>query len=206
MRIENKLGEEPGVWDPMGCTRVGDIDDSTRRRECEVKNGRVMFATLGPIVPEYLKFPGTLAKAEDMTSAYVRNGPAALKALPLEEWLQWIALCGGSEIGVNGVSNSGEPGGYGKDQLEVTRQSIQDPDECRRTLALEIATGRPTSAGIGICFANFLGVHCHVRAIAEIELSKVAQRLEERNISIVLSARCKEHIFEEGFNLLDELE
>eukprot|EP00435_Cladocopium_sp_Y103_P027334 s1157_g6.t1 len=48
-----------GFWDPVGYTRDGDMETFKRRRETELKHGRVaMYATTGYIVPEYFKWPG----------------------------------------------------------------------------------------------------------------------------------------------------
>ena len=43
-----------GVWDPLGLSTSGNASDYKRRREVELKHGRVcMFATMGYIAPEY---------------------------------------------------------------------------------------------------------------------------------------------------------
>ncbi|CAK0810480.1 unnamed protein product [Prorocentrum cordatum] len=42
-----------GFWDPVGFMKVGDAAAFKRRRETEIKHGRVsMFATMGYITPE----------------------------------------------------------------------------------------------------------------------------------------------------------
>eukprot|EP00913_Durusdinium_trenchii_P025699 g24118.t1 len=54
--FESELGVQAplGYFDPMGLSKDGDVDTFRRRRECELKNGRVaMFATIGYMVPEY---------------------------------------------------------------------------------------------------------------------------------------------------------
>merc|ERR1719325_462844 len=53
--FENELGVQApvGFWDPVGFTSEGNIEDFTRRRETEIKHGRVsMLATMGYITPE----------------------------------------------------------------------------------------------------------------------------------------------------------
>jgi hypothetical protein len=61
--FEDELGVQApvGYWDPLGLSADGDMASYQRRRETEIKHGRVsMLATLGYITPEYFKFPGYL--------------------------------------------------------------------------------------------------------------------------------------------------
>merc|ERR1711997_646609 len=59
--FENELGVQApvGFWDPVGFTQDGDERSFKRRREVEIKHGRVsMLATMGYITPEITgKFP-----------------------------------------------------------------------------------------------------------------------------------------------------
>merc|ERR1719367_2184716 len=67
--FENELGVQPpvGFWDPLGFTEDGVVEDFRRRREAELKNGRVaMFATIGYITQEYFKFPGFLSPSSKL--------------------------------------------------------------------------------------------------------------------------------------------
>merc|ERR1711988_1566836 len=53
--FESELGVQApvGFWDPAGLCKDGDVGAFTRRRETEIKHGRVsMLACLGYIVPE----------------------------------------------------------------------------------------------------------------------------------------------------------
>merc|ERR1712079_452366 len=63
--FENELGvQEPvGFWDPLGLAADGDAATFLRRRESELKHGRIsMLATMGYITPELTgKFPGMLS-------------------------------------------------------------------------------------------------------------------------------------------------
>eukprot|EP00971_Amphidinium_carterae_P149584 2965786-Amphidinium_carterae.1 len=54
--FEEETGVQPplGFWDPLGYTSNANLFDFKRRREVELKHGRVaMFATMGYIAPEY---------------------------------------------------------------------------------------------------------------------------------------------------------
>ena len=55
--FENELGvQEPvGFWDPAGFTVDGSVENFKRRRQTELKHGRIsMLATMGYITPEQL--------------------------------------------------------------------------------------------------------------------------------------------------------
>ena len=57
--FENELGvQEPvGFWDPAGFTADGSVENFKRRRQTELKHGRIsMLATMGYITPETLSF------------------------------------------------------------------------------------------------------------------------------------------------------
>ena len=56
--FENELGvQEPvGFWDPAGFTADGSVENFKRRRQTELKHGRIsMLATMGYITPEKLR-------------------------------------------------------------------------------------------------------------------------------------------------------
>ena len=55
--FENELGvQDPvGFWDPAGFTADGSVENFQRRRQTELKHGRIsMLATMGYITPEQL--------------------------------------------------------------------------------------------------------------------------------------------------------
>eukprot|EP00403_Amphidinium_massartii_P008578 CAMPEP_0178413434 /NCGR_PEP_ID=MMETSP0689_2-20121128/22525_1 /TAXON_ID=160604 /ORGANISM="Amphidinium massartii, Strain CS-259" /LENGTH=176 /DNA_ID=CAMNT_0020034705 /DNA_START=75 /DNA_END=602 /DNA_ORIENTATION=- len=67
--FEGVIGDQPplGYWDPLGFSKDGDIEKFKRRREVEIKHGRVaMFATMGYITPEYFKLDGYLSPSENI--------------------------------------------------------------------------------------------------------------------------------------------
>eukprot|EP00439_Symbiodinium_sp_Y106_P056014 s1121_g7.t2 len=150
--FENELGVQAplGYFDPLGLSKDGDVETFRRRRESEIKNGRVaMFATIGYMVPEYFKFPGYLAPSANLKFADVPNGLAAITKVPPEGWLQWVALCGCYEWVVNEPVDAAEPGNYGKGKLGygnmvlgITAESISDPESRKRGLNSELANGR----------------------------------------------------------------
>jgi hypothetical protein len=154
--FESELGVQApvGFWDPLGMTKDGDVEDFNRRREAELKNGRVaMFATIGWIVPEYYKFPGFLSPSQGIKFADVPNGLAALNKVPTEGWLQIIALGGLYEIVVNQPQS--EPGNYGRGFLGITGESIADPAKRTRSLNAELANSRLAMIAImGMFFQN----------------------------------------------------
>merc|ERR1712039_971521 len=89
--FENELGATMPFryWDPLGLASDGDADAFRRRREAEIKNGRVaMWACMGYIVPEYVRFPGYLSPSQGLKFTDVPNGLAALSKVPGEGWAQ----------------------------------------------------------------------------------------------------------------------
>merc|ERR1711874_347696 len=63
--FENELGVQApvGYWDPLGLGKDGDADVFRRRRESEIKHGRIaMIASLGYLVTGMgYRFPGALS-------------------------------------------------------------------------------------------------------------------------------------------------
>ena len=56
------MQEPVGFWDPAGFTADGSVEDFKRRRQTELKHGRIsMLATMGYITPETLRFKDVFA-------------------------------------------------------------------------------------------------------------------------------------------------
>merc|ERR1719471_1883430 len=100
--FENELGVQPpvGFWDPVGFTVDGDVDNFLRRRETELKHGRIiMLATMGYITPEITgKFPGYLSPSQELTFETIPNGLAAVSKVPGAGWAQVVAYMGYCEF------------------------------------------------------------------------------------------------------------
>mmetsp|Transcript_70947 Transcript_70947/g.154141 ORF Transcript_70947/g.154141 Transcript_70947/m.154141 type:complete len:278 (-) Transcript_70947:83-916(-) len=152
--FEDELGVQAplGYFDPLGFSADGDLDTFFRRREAEIKNGRVaMFATMGYMLPEYYRFPGYLSPSLDLRFEDMPNGLEAFDKMPAEGWLQIVALCGYWELVVNQPLHPTEPGNYYKGRLGIFNRSwgpsdvayqMPDPDKRRYSLNAEIANGR----------------------------------------------------------------
>lgn len=144
--FEDELGVQPplGYWDPLGFSSDGDFDEFYRRREAELKNGRVaMYATIGYIVPEYFRFPGFLSPSQDMMFEDVPNGIAAVSKVPPEGWLQILAWCGYQELVNNQPRHPSEPGNYYRGRLgAMPMTKISDPKMREKSLNAELANGR----------------------------------------------------------------
>merc|ERR1719198_1585971 len=80
--FENELGVQApvGFWDPAGLTADGSVENFNRRRQTELKHGRIaMLATMGYITPEITgKFPGFISPSSKLAFADIPNGLAAL--------------------------------------------------------------------------------------------------------------------------------
>merc|ERR1712066_1083032 len=140
--FESELGVQApvGYWDPLGLSKDGDAETFRRRRETEIKHGRVsMIATLGYIVPEYLKWPGYLSPSQGIKFADVPAGLAALSKVPGSGWAQIVLFCGWQETqwGFGKFAKGGAPGDYGWTAITST-----DADTKKRKLNAELANGR----------------------------------------------------------------
>jgi len=103
-----------GVWDPLGLSTSGNASDYKRRREVELKCGRVcMFATMGYIALEYTHLSGNLSPSYGIKFSEVPNGLAAVSKVPALGWGQIIVFLGGIEFFVYNMNINGELGNYG---------------------------------------------------------------------------------------------
>merc|ERR1712241_1293677 len=160
--FQGLLGDqEPlGFWDPVGFSKDGDLEKFKRRREVEIKHGRVcMLATIGYMVPEYVKLPGYLSPSMEVKFEDVPNGLGALSKVPVAGWAQIFAFVGAIELGYN--KQTGEPGNYGKGFLGLgsvgVSASIEDPEVRSKKLSAELANGRLAMVAIiGMFFQDGL--------------------------------------------------
>jgi len=157
--FENELGVQApvGFWDPLGLSADGDASVFTRRRESEIKHGRIaMLATMGYITPELTgKFPGFLAPSLGLTFEDVPNGLAAISKVPQAGWLQIAAYCLFVEApAAFGGRPKPAPGDFGfKPPLLATT----DPELKTKRLNAELANGRlAMMAIIGMFFQDGL--------------------------------------------------
>jgi len=152
---ENGVQAPVGFWDPVGFTKDGDEKAFKRRREVEIKHGRVsMLATMGYITPEVSgKFPGFLSPINNLKFEDIPNGLGALSKVPLGGWAQILAYCFFCEL--EGFDpKDREPGALGfKPPFLYTK----DPALRTRRLNAEIANGRlAMMAIIGMFFQDGL--------------------------------------------------
>merc|ERR1719188_1426447 len=145
--FEGSVGDqEPlGFWDPAGFSKDGDVEKFKRRREVELKHGRVsMLATIGYMIPEYYKFPGYLSPSTKLQFADVPNGLKALSVVPKEGLAQFAAFIAFLELSYN--KSYGEPGNYGKGLFGLgsvgLSASVADPETRETKLKAEISNGR----------------------------------------------------------------
>ncbi|CAE8644245.1 unnamed protein product, partial [Polarella glacialis] len=163
--FESETGIQPpvGFWDPLGLSTSGNAADFKRRREVELKHGRVsMFATIGYIVPEYFRIPGFLSNYQGIKFAEVPNGLAALSKVPSLGWFQIILFAGLIEVNVYNEEQNNEPGNYGAGFLGlrtvgIMNTGIKEPDLRKKKLNSELANGRlAMMAIIGMLFQDGL--------------------------------------------------
>ncbi|CAJ1377190.1 unnamed protein product [Effrenium voratum] len=159
--FENELGVQApvGYFDPLGMSKDGDVTTFRRRRESEIKNGRVaMFAAMGFIAPEYFRFPGYLSPAKSLKFSEVPNGLAALGKVPFTGWVQIFLFCGMVDFGLYRADDSRDPGDYANGGiLGVPNASgpMADAEGRKRKLNSELANGRLAMVAItGMLFQN----------------------------------------------------
>merc|ERR1711956_36164 len=141
--FESELGVQApvGFWDPLGLAKDGDVDTFKRRRESELKHGRIsMLAAMGYITPELFRLDGLLSPTSGLKFTDVPNGLKALSVVPLVGWFQII--CYMAWVEVSGISerqyiNYAKPGDFGFKAL-----TSDDPEVLKRKLNAEIANGR----------------------------------------------------------------
>eukprot|EP00444_Apocalathium_aciculiferum_P039965 CAMPEP_0183522250 /NCGR_PEP_ID=MMETSP0371-20130417/18287_1 /TAXON_ID=268820 /ORGANISM="Peridinium aciculiferum, Strain PAER-2" /LENGTH=272 /DNA_ID=CAMNT_0025720973 /DNA_START=32 /DNA_END=846 /DNA_ORIENTATION=+ len=158
--FEGLVGDQPplGLWDPLGFTKDRDVEKFKRRREIELKHGRVaMFATIGYITPEYFKWPGFLSTSANLQFADVPNGMKALSVVPTAGIAQFFAFVGFIELVYN--KSYGEPGNYGKGLFGLgslgLSATVSDPKTRDKKLRAEISNGRlAMMATIGMFFQD----------------------------------------------------
>merc|ERR1719401_2755994 len=155
--FENELGVQApvGFWDPAGFTADGNAEDFQRRRQTELKHGRVsMLATMGYITPEIAgKFPGYLSPSAGLKFADVPNGLAAISKVPSAGWAQILAYGAFCELSQD--QSPGTAASQGDFGFKVLTSS--DPAEKQKKLAAELANGRlAMMAIIGMFFQDGL--------------------------------------------------
>jgi hypothetical protein len=155
--FENELGVQPpvGFWDPLGFTAEGNAEDFARRRQTEIKHGRVsMLACMGYITPELTgKLPGYLSPSMGLKFADIPNGLGAISKVPLAGWGQILAYGAFCELSQD--QSPGTPAAKGDFGFKVLTSS--DPAEKEKKLAAEIANGRlAMMAIIGMFFQDGL--------------------------------------------------
>jgi len=152
--FEDELGVQApvGFWDPVGYSKDGNVSSFKRRRETELKHGRVsMYACIGYIVPEYFKWPGYLSPSQGLQFADIPNGLAAISKVPSGGWTQIVAFLGIYEFFIYRYNGS-EPGNYG-----AGFPGVKDEESRKRKLAAELANGRlAMMAIIGMFFQDGL--------------------------------------------------
>ncbi|CAK0881532.1 unnamed protein product [Prorocentrum cordatum] len=155
--FESELGvQDPvGFWDPAGFTADGSTENFARRRQTELKHGRVsMLATMGYITPEITgKLPGYLSPSAGLKFADVPNGLGAISKVPAAGWAQIVAYGAFCELSQD--QSAGTAAAAGDFGFKVLTSS--DAAEKQKKLAAEIANGRlAMMAIIGMFFQDGL--------------------------------------------------
>jgi len=170
--FENELGvQDPvGFWDPLNFALDGDVTVFRRRRESEIKHGRIsMIACIGYIVPQLgsgfdgsggIRFDGVLSPSQPLFFSQIPHGLKAFSALPSLGIAQFVLFCGVIETGFFRQDPARAPGDFKNGGiLGVPNASgpLPDAEERKRKLNAELANGRlAMMAIIGMFFQDGL--------------------------------------------------
>lgn len=115
MTFENEIGAllPTGFFDPLGLAK--DIDKPTfeKRREAELKHGRIaMLAVVGLVIQDYARLPGSI-DIDGTSFESVPNGIDAITAIPPFGWLQIVIAIGYFELRVWQQRENSTPGDFG---------------------------------------------------------------------------------------------
>ena len=73
-----------GSWDPAGFTADGSMENFARRRQTELKHGRVSILAS-------TRLSGDLSPSAGLTFAAVLTGPGATSIAPIAGWAHTVA-------------------------------------------------------------------------------------------------------------------
>jgi len=156
--IEEEIGAQNpvGFFDPLKLAEKGPYGSTEQNfahyRGIEVKHGRVaMAATVGMLVQETSRFNAFVSPSANLKFADIPNGLGAIKAFPLEGWVQIVMVIGAHELLVKQRPSSDIPGDFGTGYLG---RNMKDDDSKRRALSVEITNGRLAMLGILGMFAS----------------------------------------------------
>merc|ERR1719492_137699 len=157
--FESELGVQApvGFWDPLGLAANGDVPTFRRRRESEIKHGRIsMLATMGYMTPEITgKWPGYLSPSGGLKYEDIPNGLAAISKVPGAGWFQIFAYCAYCEV--SGMSSRTDKGYEKCGEFGFKVITSDDPETLRKKLNAELANGRlAMMAIIGMFFQDGL--------------------------------------------------
>ena len=169
--FETEIGVQApfGFWDPLNFTADGDPREFRRRRNVEIKHGRLaMLATIGYIVPEYFRFPGYLSASAGLKFTDVPTGLAAVNKVPGGGWAQLVYFVAFCELFIAyNDADRDEPGDLHSRFFGLNWSfgaygipggaTIADPTVRRQKLSAELANGRLAMAAIiGMFFQDGL--------------------------------------------------
>merc|ERR1712178_80318 len=117
-----------------------------------------MFACLGYMTPEYVKFPGYLSPSASLRFEDVPNGLEAFSTVPFLGWVQIFLFCGLVDFGLYRADPSRDPGDYeNAGILGVPNGTgpMTDAEGRKRKLNAELANGRLAMVAImGMMFQD----------------------------------------------------
>eukprot|EP00592_Proboscia_alata_P009169 CAMPEP_0194360992 /NCGR_PEP_ID=MMETSP0174-20130528/8474_1 /TAXON_ID=216777 /ORGANISM="Proboscia alata, Strain PI-D3" /LENGTH=207 /DNA_ID=CAMNT_0039132875 /DNA_START=65 /DNA_END=688 /DNA_ORIENTATION=- len=156
--VRKELGAIPpfGFFDPLGFIENGPYGDARDNfehyRGVEVKHGRIaMAATVGMLAQQTSSLAGYISPSKDLKFADIPNGLGALKAVPIEGWVQMVVVIGMHEILIKQREGK-PPGDFGTGYFGFP---VEEGSEKQKAgLNAEISNGRLAMLGILGMFAS----------------------------------------------------
>mmetsp|Transcript_36986 Transcript_36986/g.45224 ORF Transcript_36986/g.45224 Transcript_36986/m.45224 type:complete len:213 (+) Transcript_36986:114-752(+) len=150
--FDKEIGALPplGFYDPLNLIQNGPYGSPEENffhyRSVEVKHGRIaMAACVGQLVAQTSRFEGYISPSQNLKFSDIPNGLGALKAVPLEGWVQIIVLIGLHEVLVK-QREGRKPGDFGTGYLGL---KMDDESSFQlNSLNKEIQNGRLAMLGI----------------------------------------------------------
>jgi len=141
---------------PLGFIQNGPYgspeENFNHYRGVEVKHGRIaMAATVGMLTQQTTRFEGFLSPSQNLKFEDIPNGLGALKAVPLEGWVQMIVLIGAHEVLVKQREGKA-PGDFGTGYFGFAMDDQSSKQ--LRALSVEVSNGRLAMLGILGMFAS----------------------------------------------------